>query len=87
MTNEIRIFELFLDYWNTVVHRQTFGVVETFIQTSMIFSSLKYYQIINFNGVLEKPKHITSAMNYLDDGFDPNPFITKESLYIKKLLD
>ena len=87
MTNEKRIFELFLDYWNTIVHRQTFGVVETFIQTSMIFSSLKYYWIINFNGDLEKLKYITSAMNYLDEDFDPNPFIDKESLYIKKPLD
>ena len=26
-------------------------------------------------------------MNYLDEDFDPNPFINKESLYIKKLLD
>ena len=30
MMNERRIFELFLDYWNTIVHRQKFGVVETF---------------------------------------------------------
>ena len=55
--------------------------METFIRTSMIFPSLKYYWIINFNGDL------TSAMNYLDQDFDPNPFINKESLYIKKLLD
>ena len=53
----------------------------------MIFSSLNYYWIINFNGDLEKLKYITSAMNYLDEDFDPNPFIYKESLYIKKLLD
>ena len=26
-------------------------------------------------------------MNYLDEDFDPNPFIDKESLYIKKPLD
>ena len=26
-------------------------------------------------------------MNYLDEDFDPNPFINQESLYIKKLLD
>ena len=53
----------------------------------MIISSLKYYWIINFNGNLEKLKYITSAMNYLDEDFDPNPFINQESLYIKKLLD
>ena len=87
MTNEKRIFELFLDYWNTIVHRQTFGVVETFIQTSMIFSSLKYYWIINFNGDLENLKYITSAMNYLDEDFDSNPFIYKENSYIKNVLD
>ena len=87
MTNQKIIFELFLDYWNTIVHRQTFGVVETFIRTSTIFSSLNYYWIINFNGDLEKLKYITSAMNYLDEDFDPNPLINKESLYIKKLFD
>ena len=81
MTNEKRIFEQFLDYWNTIIHRWTFEVVETFIRTSMIFSSLKYYWIINFNGDL------TSAMNYLDQDFDPNTFINKESLYSEKLLD
>ena len=47
----------------------------------MIFSSLKCYWIINFNGDL------TSAMNYLDQDFDPNTFINKESLYSEKLLD
>ena len=87
MTNQKIIFELFLDYWNTIVHRQTFGVVETFIRTSMIFSLLNYYWIINFNGDLEKLKYITSARNYLDEDFDPNPLINKESLYIKKLFD
>ena len=51
------------------------------------FSLLKYYWIINFNGDLKKLKYITSAMNYLDEDFDPNPFIDKESLYIKKPLD
>ena len=55
--------------------------METFIRTSMIFSSLKYYWIINFNG------DVTSAMNYLDQDFDPNTFINKESLYSEKLLD
>ena len=87
MTNQKIIFELFLDYWNTIFHRQTFGVVETSIRTSMIFSSLNYYWIINFNGDLEKLKYITSARNYLDEDFDPNPLINKESLYIKKLFD
>ena len=58
-----------------------------FIQTSIIFSSLKYYWIINFNGDLENLKYITSAMNYLDEDFDLNQFIYKESSYIKKLLD
>ena len=61
--------------------------METFIRTSMIFSSLNYYWIINFNDDLEKLKYITSAMNYLDEDFDPNPLINKESLYIKKLFD
>ena len=87
MTNEKIIFELFLDYWNTIVHRQTFGVVESFVRTSMIFSSLKYYWVVHFDGDLEKLKYITSAMNYLDEDFDPNPFIYKESSYINKLLD
>ena len=32
-----RTFELFLDYWNTIVHRQNFESVETFVRTSMIF--------------------------------------------------
>ena len=53
----------------------------------MIFSSLKYYWIINFISDLEKLKYITSARNCLDDDFDPNPFICKESSYVKKLLD
>ena len=26
-------------------------------------------------------------MNYLDEDFDPNPFINNQSSYIKKLLD
>ena len=26
-------------------------------------------------------------MNYLDEDFDPNPFIKNQSSYIKKLLD
>ena len=51
------------------------GLWKLFLQTSMIFSSLKYYWIINFNGDLEKLEYITSAMNYLDEDFDPNPFI------------
>ena len=53
----------------------------------MIISSLKYYWIINFNGNLEKLKYITAAMTYLDEDFDPNPFINNQSSYIKKLLD
>ena len=86
-TDQTRTFELFLDYWNTIVHRQYFGTVETFVQTSMIFFLLKYYWIVKFNGDLEKLKYITSAMNYLDKDFDPNPYIYTKSLYIKELLD
>ena len=86
-TDQTRTFELFLDYWNTIVHRQYFGTAETFVQTSMIFFLLKCYWIIKFNGDLEKLKYITSAMNYLDKDFDPNPYIYAKSLYIKELLD
>ena len=42
-----RTFELFLDYWNTIVHKQSFGSLETFFQTSKIFSSLRFYWIVN----------------------------------------
>ena len=34
MINDIKrkeLFELFLDYWNTIVHRQHFGNVENFV--------------------------------------------------------
>ena len=44
-------FELFLD---TVVHRQNFGSVETFVRTSMIFSSLKFSWIVKLEGDLKK---------------------------------
>ena len=40
-TDQTRTFELFLDYWNTIVHRQYFGTAETFVQTSMIFFFIK----------------------------------------------
>ena len=66
-TDQKRTFELFLDYWNTIVHRQCFGSVETFVRTSMIFSSLKFYWIAKFEGDLEKLKFITLAMDYLDE--------------------
>ena len=90
MINDIKrkeLFELFLDYWNTIVHRQHFGNVENFVWTSLIFSSIKYYWIAKLNGNLEKLKYITSAMNYLDEDFDPNPFINNQNSYIEKLLD
>ena len=80
-------FELFLDYWNTIVHRQNFGSVETFAWTSMIFSSLRFYWIVKIEGELEKLEHITWAMDYLDEDLDPNPYIYNGSSYIKKLLD
>ena len=76
-----------MDYWNTIVYRQSFGTVETCVRTSMIFSSLKYYWIVKFNGDLEKLTYITSVMSYLDKDFDPNSYIYNESSYIKKLLD
>ena len=80
-------FELFLDYWNTIVHRQNFGSVETFARTSMIFSSLKFYWIVKIEGELEKREHITWAMDYLDEDLNPNPYIYNGSSYIKKLFD
>ena len=86
-TDQKRTFELFLDYWNTIVHRQCFGSVETFVRTSMIFSSLKFYWIAKFESDLEKLKFITLAMDYLDEDLDPNPYIYNESLYIRKLLE
>ena len=57
MINDIErkeFFEIFLDYWNTIVHRQHFGSLETFVRTSLIFSSVKYYWIAKLNGDLEK---------------------------------
>ena len=59
-----RTFELFLDYWNTIVHKQSFGSLETFFQTSEIFSSLRFYWIFKLKGDLEKLKSITLAMDY-----------------------
>ena len=70
-----RTFELFLDYWNIIVHRQNFGNVETFVRTSTIFfSSLRFYWIVKLEGDLEKLKHITWAMDYLDEDLDQNPY-------------
>ena len=80
-------FALFLDYWNTIVHRQNFESVEKFFRTSMIFSSLRFYCIVKLEGDLEKLKYITWAMDYLDEDLNPNPYIYNESSYIKKLLD
>ena len=80
-------FELFLDYWDTIVHRQNFGSVEKFVRTSMIFSSLRFYWIVKLEGDLEKLKHITWAMDYLDEDLNPNPYIYNGSSYIKKLFD
>ena len=77
-------FELFLD---TIVHRQNFGSVETFVRTSMSFFSLRFYWIVKLEGDLEKLKHITWAMDYLDEDLNPNPYIYNESSHIKKLLD
>ena len=82
-----RTFELFLDYWNTITHKQSFGSLETFFSTSEIFSSLRFYWIVKLKGDLEKLKYITLAMDYLDEDFDPNPYIYNESSFIKKLLD
>ena len=80
-----RTFELFLDYWNTITHKQSFGSLETFFSTSEIFSSLRFYWIVKLKGDLEKLKYITLAMDYLDEDFDPNPY--NKSSFIKKLLD
>ena len=82
-----RTFEVFLDYWNTIVHRQNFGSVETFVRTSVSFFSLRFYWIVKLEGDLEKLKHLTWAMYYLDEDLDPNPYIYNESSYIKNLLD
>ena len=76
-----------MGYWNAIVNRQDFGNVETFVRTSMIFSSLRFYWIVKLEGDLEKLKHLTWAMDYLDEDLDPNPYIYNESSYIKKLLD
>ena len=86
-TDQKRAFELFLDYWHTIVYWQCSGSVKTFVRTSMIFSSLKFYWIAKFEGDLEKLKHLTLAMDCLDEDPDPNPYIYNESLYISKLLD
>ena len=74
-----------MDYWNTIVHKQSFGRLETFFQTSEIFSSLRFYWIFKLKGDLEKLEYITLAMDYLDEDFDP--YIYNESSLIKKLLD
>ena len=84
---ESKIFQLFLDYWNTVVQRRNLGNLEVEIRTSFIFAALKNDQIVNYNGDLEKFKYITSTMNYLYEHFDPNPYITNKNIYIKILLD
>ena len=76
-----------MDYWNTIVHRQNFGSVKTFVRTSMIFSSIRFYWILKLKGDLESLKHINWAMDYLDEDLDPNPYSYNESSYIKKLLD
>ena len=84
-----RTFELFLDYQNTIVYKQSFGSLETFgsFQTSKIFSSLRFYWIVKLKRDLGKLKYITPAMDYLDEYFDPNPYIYNESSFIKKFLD
>ena len=82
-----RTIELFLDYWNAIVHKQSFGCLETSFQTSEIFSSLRFYQIVKLKGDLEKFKCITLAMDYLDEDFNPDPYIYNESSFIKKPLD
>ena len=76
-----------MGYWNAIVNRQDFGNVETFVRTSMIFSSLRFYWIVKLEGDLEKLKYITWAMDYLDEDLNPNPYFYNESSYIKKLLD
>ena len=76
-----------MGYCNAIVNRQDFGNVETFVRTSMIFSSLRFYWIVKLEGNLEKLKYITWAMDYLDEDLNPNPYIYNESSYIKKLLD
>ena len=86
-TDQKSTFELFLGYWNTIVHKQPFGSLEAFFQTSEIFSSLRFYWIVKLKADLEKLKCITLTMDYLDEDFDPNPYIYNESSFIKKLLD
>ena len=81
------MFQLFLDYWNTVAQRKNLGNLEVEIWTSFIFAALKNDWIVNYNGDLEKLKYITSAMNYLYEHFNPNHYIAKKNIYIKKLLD
>ena len=81
-----RTFELFLDYWNTITHEQSFGSLETFFSTLEIFSSLRFYWIVQLKGDLEKLKYITLAMDYLDEDFYPNPYIYNESSFIKNFL-
>ena len=85
--DEKRTFELFLDYWNTIAHKRSFGSLGTFFQTWEIFSSFRFYQTVKLKGDLEKFKYIILAMDYLDEDFDPNPYIYNESSFIKKLLD
>ena len=61
--------------------------MEVEIQTSFTFAAIKNDWIVNYNGDLEKFKYITSAMNYLYEHFDPNPYIAKKKNYVNKLLD
>ena len=80
------MFQLFLDYWNTVVQRKNLGNLEVEIRTSFIFAALKNDWIVNYNGDLEKLKYITSAMNYLYEHFDPNHYIAKKTFILKNYL-
>ena len=80
------MFQLFLDYLNTVVQRKNIGNLEVQIGTSFIFAALKNDWIVNYNGDLEKLKYITSAMNYLYEHFDPNPYIAKKTFILKNYL-
>ena len=80
------MFQLSLDYWNTVLQRKNLGNLEVEMRTSFVFAALKNDQIVNYNGDLEKLKYIISAMNYLYEHFDPNPYIAKKTFILKNYL-
>ena len=87
-----RQFNLFFKTWKTKYFnyfgflklscsKKKLGNLEVEIPTSFIFAALKNYWV-NCSGDLEKLKYVTSAMNYLYEDFDPNPYIAKKKPFM-----